>query len=63
VKNTTKEGLEDFPFLNESHKRSEERIQDALSTQPWRSREQAYAQYDRLVGRKQKELPLIARKQ
>jgi hypothetical protein len=45
-----------FPYLNEYHRlRSEEAI-EAHSKQPWMSREEAYAQYDRLkAGRAEHE--------
>jgi hypothetical protein len=47
-----------FPYLNEYHKlRSEEAI-EAHSKQPRMSREEAYAQYDRLkAGRTERENP------
>ena len=37
-----------FPYLNEYHKRHSEAAMEAISKQPWISREEAYAQYDRL---------------
>jgi hypothetical protein len=45
-----------FPYLNEYHKLRTEEAIEAHSKQPWMSREEAYAQYDRLkAGRAARE--------
>jgi 23S rRNA maturation mini-RNase III len=39
---------EDFPFLNEAHKRYVTRVMEAASQQPLRSAEEAYREYDEI---------------
>ena len=44
---------EDFPYLNEAHKRYVQRVMEAASRQPLRSAEEAYREYSEIEAASQ----------